>query len=249
MTTNGTNGTGNPAGQRRRRTRAGVGDESALGGVQRNYTAADVLKLRPSLLPESTIANYGAERLWNAMQDTDFVRTFGAVTGAQAVQMAKAGLQSIYVSGWQVAADANTAAHTYPDQSLYPVNSVPSLVKRLNNALMRADRSTAWRTAPASITTCRSGRRRGRLRGPIHAFELMRNMIESGAAGVHYEDQLAAEKKCGHMGGKVLVPTAQHVRTLQAARPRRRRDERPDRADGPHRCALGDADDHRHRRA
>ncbi len=219
MTTNGTNGTSNPLDSAAAALEHEWATNPRWAGVQRNYTAADVLKLRPSLLPESTIARYGADRLWNAMQDTDFVRTFGAVTGAQAVQMAKAGLQSIYVSGWQVAADANTAAHTYPDQSLYPVNSVPSLVKRLNNALMRADqvdrledRASVDYYLPI-VADAEAG-----FGGPIHAFELMRNMIESGAAGVHYEDQLAAEKKCGHMGGKVLVPTAQHVRTLQAAR-------------------------------
>ena len=188
-------------------------------GVDRNYSAEDVIKLRPNILPESALARHGAERLWNAMQDTDLVRTFGAVTGAQAVQMAKAGLQAIYVSGWQVAADANTAGSTYPDQSLYPVNSVPALVRRLNNALMRADqidrlegRSNINYYLPI-VADAEAG-----FGGPIHAYELMKNMIEAGAAGVHYEDQLAAEKKCGHMGGKVLVPTSQHVRTLQAAR-------------------------------
>ena len=188
-------------------------------GVDRNYSAEDVIKLRPNILPESALARHGAERLWNAMQDTDLVRTFGAVTGAQAVQMAKAGLQAIYVSGWQVAADANTAGSTYPDQSLYPVNSVPTLVRRLNNALMRADqidrlegRSNINYYLPI-VADAEAG-----FGGPIHAYELMKNMIEAGAAGVHYEDQLAAEKKCGHMGGKVLVPTSQHVRTLQAAR-------------------------------
>ena len=188
-------------------------------GVERNYSAEDVIKLRPGIMPESSIARYGAERLWNDMQDTDLVRTFGAVTGAQAVQMAKAGLQAIYVSGWQVAADANTAGSTYPDQSLYPVNSVPTLVKRLNNALMRADQIDRLEGRNAIdyylpiVADAEAG-----FGGPIHAYELMKNMIEAGAAGVHYEDQLAAEKKCGHMGGKVLVPTSQHVRTLQAAR-------------------------------
>ena len=195
------------------------GEGSRWLGVDRNYSAEDVIKLRPNILPESALARHGAERLWNAMQDTDLVRTFGAVTGAQAVQMAKAGLQAIYVSGWQVAADANTAGSTYPDQSLYPVNSVPTLVRRLNNALMRADqidrlegRSNINYYLPI-VADAEAG-----FGGPIHAYELMKNMIEAGAAGVHYEDQLAAEKKCGHMGGKVLVPTSQHVRTLQAAR-------------------------------
>ena len=194
-------------------------EEERWRGVERNYGAADVLKLRPGILPESTLARAGAERLWNAMQDRPLVRTFGAVTGAQAVQMAKAGLEAVYVSGWQVAADANQAQHTYPDQSLYPSNSVPALVKRLNNALMRADQvdRLEGRTHRDYYLPIVADAEAG-FGGPIHAFELMKNMIEAGAAGVHFEDQLAAEKKCGHMGGKVLVPTSQHVRTLQAAR-------------------------------
>src|SRR6185437_6788744 len=174
-------------------------------GVQRRYAAADVARLR-------------AERLWALLGQSGYVHTFGALTGAQAVQMVKAGLQAIYLSGWQVAADANLAGRTYPDQSIYPANSVPALVRRLNNALLRADqiehvegRNGRYWMAPI-LADAEAG-----FGGPVHAFELMRGMIEAGAAGVHFEDQLAAEKKCGHMGGKVLVPTAQFVRTLNAA--------------------------------
>ena len=190
-------------------------------GIVRDYTAADVLRLRGSLTVEHTIARLGAERLWAQLNaaDRDAVRTFGALTGAQAVQMVRAGLQAIYLSGWQVAADANLAAQTYPDQSLYPSNSVPALVRRLNNALLRADQiewsegrnGTNWLVPIVADAEAGFG-------GPLHAFELMKAMIEAGAAGVHFEDQLASEKKCGHMGGKVLVPTAQHIRTLTAAR-------------------------------
>jgi isocitrate lyase len=172
----------------------------------------------------------GAERLWDLMQRSDGVRTFGALTGTQAVQMVRAGLEAIYVSGWQVAADANLAGQTYPDQSLYPVNSVPTLVRRLNRALMRADQ-IEWSEREGNGL---DGDGRGATHrdwmvpivadaeagfgGPIHAFELTKAMIEAGAGGVHFEDQLAAEKKCGHLGGKVLVPTSQFVRTLTAAR-------------------------------
>ncbi|MBI4203305.1 MAG: isocitrate lyase [Chloroflexi bacterium] len=188
-------------------------------GIKRDYSAADVVKLRGSLKVEHTLAKAGAHRLWSLLHDEPYVATFGAMTGAQAAQMVKAGLQAIYMSGWQVAGDANSAGQTYPDQSLYPANSVPNLVRRLNNALMREDQihalegnnGTYW-FAPI-VADAEAG-----FGGTIHAFELMRNMIEAGAAGVHYEDQLAAEKKCGHMGGKVLVPTAQFCRTLSAAR-------------------------------
>ena len=188
-------------------------------GVQRDYTAAEVVKLRGSLLIEHTLARAGAERLWRLLQTQDYVATFGALTGAQATQMVRAGLQALYVSGWQVAADANIASQTYPDQSLYPSSSVPALVKRLNNALIRADQIDAlenrngiqWYAPMVADAEAGFG-------GPIHAFELMKAMIEAGAAGVHFEDQLAAEKKCGHMGGKVLVPTSQFIRTLNAAR-------------------------------
>ncbi|MCZ6707324.1 MAG: isocitrate lyase, partial [Chloroflexi bacterium] len=188
-------------------------------GIERTYSAEDVLKLRPSIPPDANIARHGADRLWRQLQEMDYVHTFGALTGAQAVQMAKAGLNALYVSGWQVAADANLAAQTFPDQSLYPSNSAPALVKRLNNALMRADQidKLEGKTELDYYLPILADAEAG-FGGPIHAFELMKNMIEAGAAGVHFEDQLAAEKKCGHMGGKVLVPTSQMVRTLQAAR-------------------------------
>ena len=189
-------------------------------GVKRDYDAGDVVRLRGSIRVEHTLARRGAERLWARLQSGEAVRTFGALTGAQAVQMVRAGLEAIYVSGWQVAADANLAGHTYPDQSLYPSNSVPALVRRLNNALLRADQiewaeghtvSRDWLVPIVADAEAGFG-------GPIHAFELMKAMIEAGAAAVHFEDQLAAEKKCGHMGGKVLVPTGQFIRTLNAAR-------------------------------
>ena len=188
-------------------------------GVKRDYTAQDVVKLRGSVMIEHTLARRGSERLWRQLNEEGFVRTFGALTGAQAVNMVKAGLQAIYLSGWQVAGDANLASQTFPDQSLYPSNSVPALVKRLNNALMRADQIQAlegntdidW-FAPI-LADAEAG-----FGGAIHAFELMRGMIEAGAAGVHYEDQLAAAKKCGHMGGKVLIPTNMFIHTLNAAR-------------------------------
>jgi isocitrate lyase len=188
-------------------------------GVSRRYGADDVVRLRGSVRQEYTLARLGAERLWELLRTRDVVRTFGALTGAQAVQMARAGLEAIYLSGWQVAADANQAGQTYPDQSLYPCNSVPALVRRLNNALLRADqvewsegnRGRDWLLPIVADAEAGFG-------GPLHAFELMKAMIEAGAAAVHFEDQLAAEKKCGHMGGKVLVPTGQFIRTLTAAR-------------------------------
>jgi isocitrate lyase len=190
-------------------------------GVQRDYSAADVLRLRGSVKLEYSLARLGAERLWAQLHNEsgEAVRTFGALTGAQAVQMVRAGLEAIYLSGWQVAADGNLAGQTYPDQSLYPSNSVPALVRRLNNALLRADQ-IEWsegRNGKNWLVPIVADAEAG-FGGPLHAFELMKSMIEAGAAGVHFEDQLASEKKCGHMGGKVLVPTAQHVRTLTAAR-------------------------------
>src|SRR5579872_3670764 len=188
--------------------------------ITRSYAAADVVTLRGSVRIEYSIARLGAQRLWSLLHERDYVHTFGALTGAQAVQMVKAGLEAIYLSGWQVAADANLAGQTYPDQSIYPANSVPALVRRLNNALLRADqiewseKNAAGRYWMAPIVAdAEAG-----FGGPIHAFELMKGMIEAGASGVHFEDQLAAEKKCGHMGGKVLVPTSQFIRTLNAAR-------------------------------
>jgi isocitrate lyase len=189
-------------------------------GVERPYSAQDVIKLQGSVRVEHTIAARGADRLWHAMHNgSSYVRSFGALTGAQAVQMANAGLEAIYLSGWQVAADANLAAQTYPDQSLYPANSVPALVQRLNNALLRADQihwaegkhDRDWLIPIVADAEAGFG-------GPLHAFEIMKAMIAAGAAGVHFEDQLASEKKCGHLGGKVLVPTSQFIRTLVAAR-------------------------------
>jgi isocitrate lyase len=194
-------------------------DDPRWVGVERTYAAADVVRLRGSVVPEHTLARNGAERLWELLQREEPVRALGAMTGGQAVQMVKAGLDAIYLSGWQVAADANGAGATYPDQSLYPANSVPQLVKRLNNALQRADQidwsegrnGTHWYAPILADAEAGFG-------GPLNAYELMRSMIEAGAGGVHYEDQLASEKKCGHLGGKVLVPTGQFIRTLNAAR-------------------------------
>jgi isocitrate lyase len=194
-------------------------DDPRWQGVERTYGAADVVRLRGSVVPENTVARLGAERLWELLQREQPTRALGAISGGQAVQMIKAGLEAVYLSGWQVAADGNLSGQTYPDQSLYPANSVPALVKRLNNALLRADQidwsegknGTHW-LAPI-VADAEAG-----FGGPLNAYELMRSMIEAGAAGVHYEDQLASEKKCGHLGGKVLVPTAQFVRTLNAAR-------------------------------
>jgi isocitrate lyase len=194
-------------------------DDPRWAGIERTYEAAEVVRLRGSVCPEQTLARLGAERLWELLQRDEPVRALGAITGGQAVQMVKAGLEAIYLSGWQVAADANVAGATYPDQSLYPVNSVPTFVRRLNAALQRADQihwsegrnGTYW-FAPI-VADAEAG-----FGGPLNAYELMKALIEAGAAGVHYEDQLAAEKKCGHLGGKVLVPTSHFVRTLNAAR-------------------------------
>ena len=191
--------------------------------ILRPYTIADVDRLRGSIQIEHTLARRGAERLRSLLADEPWVAALGALTGGQAVQMVKAGLKAIYLSGWQVAADANLSGHTYPDQSLYPATSAPALVKRLNNALLRADQiaraeglaqesgSTEW-LAPI-VADAEAG-----FGGPLNAFELMKSFIEAGAAAVHFEDQLSSEKKCGHLGGKVLVPTSQFVRTLVAAR-------------------------------
>jgi isocitrate lyase len=188
-------------------------------GIQRTYTAADVVRLRGSVQVEHTLARVGAERLWRLLHERDFVAALGALTGGQAVQAVKAGLEAIYLSGWQVAADANLAEQVYPDQSLYPANSVPAVARRINNALRRADQiawaegsdGTRW-LAPI-VADAEAG-----FGGVLNAFELMTALIEAGVAGVHFEDQLASEKKCGHLGGKVLVSTGQFVRTLTAAR-------------------------------
>ena len=196
-----------------------MSDASRWEGIERTYTAEDVERLRGSIVPEHTIARLGAERLWSLLHGDEPVTALGALTGGQAVQMVKAGLRAIYLSGWQVAADANLAGATYPDQSLYPANSAPALVRRLNNALRRADQiewaegngGRYW-LAPI-VADAEAG-----FGGPLNAYELMGAFVEAGAAGVHFEDQLSSEKKCGHLGGKVLVPTSQFIRTLNAAR-------------------------------
>lgn len=193
-------------------------------GVERTYSAEDVIRIRGSVREESTLAHRGAENLWNLLHTEDYVRALGAYTGGQAVQQVRAGLKAIYLSGWQVAADGNLAGQTYPDQSLYPANSVPSVVRRINNALIRQDQlehaeslagegeiTQDW-LAPI-VADAEAG-----FGGPLNAYELAQSLIQSGAAGIHWEDQLASEKKCGHLGGKVLVPTQQHIRTLNAAR-------------------------------
>ncbi len=188
-------------------------------GITRDYTAEEVIRLRGSIVEEATLARRGAENLWHLLHTEEYVPALGALTGNQAVQQIKAGLKAIYLSGWQVAGDANTSGQTYPDQSLYPVNSVPTVVRRINNALIRADQvervegdATVDWIAPI-VADAEAG-----FGGPLNAYELMKSMIVAGAAGVHWEDQLASEKKCGHLGGKVLIPTQQHVRTLNAAR-------------------------------
>src|SRR5580698_1593755 len=205
-------------------------EDPRWAGVQRTFTAEDVIRLRGSVQEEHTLARLGAERLWRLLHREDYVNSLGALTGNQAVQQVRAGLKAIYLSGWQVAADANLSGQTYPDQSLYPANSVPQVVRRINNALLRADQITFSEAADASIdgdgeaadtpywmapivADAEAG-----FGGVLNAFELMKSMIAAGASGVHWEDQLASEKKCGHLGGKVLIPTSQHVRTLNAAR-------------------------------
>jgi isocitrate lyase len=188
-------------------------------GVRRDHAARDVIRLRGSLHFDYPIARHGAERFWRLLNEEGYVPALGALTGNQAIQMGKAGLKAIYLSGWQVAADNNLAEQMYPDQSLYPANSVPSVVRRINNALRRADQ-IEWAEGRLTrdwfipiMADAEAG-----FGGPLNAFELMKQMIEAGASGVHWEDQLASEKKCGHLGGKVLVPTSHHVRTLKAAR-------------------------------
>ena len=190
-------------------------------GVERTYSAADVVRLRGTVVEERTLARLGAERLWELLHNKPFIRTFGALTGNQAVQMVQAGLEAIYVSGWQVAGDMNEAAQTYPDQSLYPADSVPKLIRRLNNALARADQISHAEgrsdSMPNWFAPIVADGEAG-FGGMLNLFELTKAMIEAGVAGVHYEDQLSSFKKCGHMGGKVLVPTNEMVKKLVAAR-------------------------------
>lgn len=189
-------------------------------GITRPYSAEDVIRLRPAILEANTLADVGSRRLWDLITETPYVNSLGCLTGTMAMQMVKAGMKAIYCSGWQVAADANLSSNTYPDQSLYPSNSVPHLVRRINNALTRADQiersegnfdGIHWHAPIVADAEAGFG-------GPLHAYELMKSMIEAGASGVHFEDQLAAEKKCGHLGGKVLIPTKNFVRTLTGAR-------------------------------
>ncbi|HEV2920946.1 MAG TPA: isocitrate lyase [Actinomycetota bacterium] len=187
-------------------------------GVRRDYSADDVLRLRPSVLVEHTLARVGAERLWRLLAERDHVPALGAMTGGQAVQMVKAGLEAIYLSGWQVAADANLAEQVYPDQSLYPANSVPAVVRRINNALLRAEQVARGEGSERTYLLPIVADAEAGFGGPLNAYELTSALIAAGAAGIHFEDQLASEKKCGHLGGKVLVPTGQFIRTLQAAR-------------------------------
>jgi isocitrate lyase len=217
------NGKGGGAVTGRAKTAVATDGAARWHGIERPYEQAEVERLRGSVRVEHTLARLGSERLWELLHEEPYVAALGALTGAQAVQMVKAGLQAIYLSGWQVAADANLSGHTYPDQSLYPANSAPALVRRINSALLRADQidstegrgsggdGTHW-LAPI-VADAEAG-----FGGPLNAFELMKAFIEAGAAAVHFEDQLSSEKKCGHLGGKVLVPTSQFIRTLVAAR-------------------------------
>jgi len=216
---NGAGGSGKPFGEQVADLEYRWATEARWRGIVRPYGAEDVVQLRTSLHIEHSVARAGAERLRSQLEERAPVRTFGAITGAQAVQMVRAGLEAIYVSGWQVAGDNNLSGHTYPDMSLYPSNSVPAFVRRLNNALLRADQierteghvTRNWMVPILADAEAGFG-------GPLHAYELTRSLIEAGTAAIHFEDQLAAEKKCGHLGGKVLVPTSQFIRTLCAAR-------------------------------
>src|ERR1700730_16288392 len=213
---NGGDGSVKPA-----RVRRTVGKNSRFDGIERPYSQQDVERLRGSVLIEHTLARRGAEKLWDLLQSEDYVAALGALTGNQAVQQVRAGLKAIYLSGWQVAADANLAGEMYPDQSLYPANSVPAVIRRINNALLRADQidhadgktEIDWMAPIVADADADAG-----FGGPLNVFELIKAMIEAGAAGVHLEDQLASEKKCGHMGGKVLVPTRAAIAHLIAAR-------------------------------
>ncbi len=194
-------------------------DNPRWDGVVRDYTAAEVVSLRGSIREEHTLAKLMAEKLWGLLASEDYVNALGALSGGQATQMVKAGLKAIYLSGWQVAGDGNLSGEVYPDQSLYPANSAPAMVKRINNALRRADQ-IHWAEGDDSVDWFAPIVADGEagFGGALNVFELTKSFIKAGAAGVHYEDQLAAEKKCGHMGGKVLVPTSQHIRTLASAR-------------------------------
>ncbi|MDX6578548.1 MAG: isocitrate lyase, partial [Gaiellales bacterium] len=220
------NGHGSPTPDHAERTRKAAAEirrswdgNPRFAGIERRYEAEEVVRLRGSVTVEHSLARAGSERLWQLLHERPYVNALGAMTGGQAVQMVRAGLEAIYLSGWQVAADANLGEQVYPDQSLYPANSVPAVVRRISNALRRADqidfsegRSDRHWMAPI-VADAEAG-----FGGPLNAYELMRGMIEAGAAGVHFEDQLASEKKCGHLGGKVLVPTSAFIRTLTAAR-------------------------------
>ncbi len=195
--------------------------EGRYDGIERPYTVEDVKRLRGSVQIEHTLAKMGANRLWKLINEEDFVNALGALSGNQAMQMVRAGLKAIYLSGWQVAADANTASAMYPDQSLYPANAAPELAKRINRTLQRADQIETSEGNGLSVDTWFApivADAEAGFGGPLNAFEIMKAFIEAGAAGVHFEDQLASEKKCGHLGGKVLIPTAQHIRNLNAAR-------------------------------
>ena len=212
-------GTDGESPRQKDRSRLGSAHKNRWSGVERPYTREDVRRLQGTLVPEHTLAKRGAEKLWELLHIEPFVAALGALTGSQAVQQVRAGLKAVYVSGWQVAADANLAGHTYPDQSLYPCSSVPHLVKRISQALQRADQihhsegkhAIDW-FAPI-VADAEAG-----FGGPLNVFELIKMMIEAGAAGVHLEDQLSSEKKCGHMGGKVVLPTGSSIRNLIAAR-------------------------------
>ena len=194
--------------------------EGRFDNVTRSYSPADVKRLRGSVQIKHTLAENGANALWKLIHEEDFVNALGAMTGNQAMQMVRAGLKAIYLSGWQVAADSNTASSMYPDQSLYPANAAPELCRRINRTLQRADqieqsegRHSVDNWFAPIIADAEAG-----FGGPLNAFEIMKAFVEAGAAGVHYEDQLASEKKCGHLGGKVLIPTQAHIRNLTAAR-------------------------------
>src|SRR5690606_38316185 len=190
-------------------------------GIERPYSVADVERLRGSVQIKYTLAENGANRLWKLIHEEDFVNALGALSGNQAMQMVRAGLKAIYLSGWQVAADANTASAMYPDQSLYPANAAPELAKRINRTLQRADQIETSEGNGLSVETWFApivADAEAGFGGPLNSFEIMKAFIEAGVAGVHFEDQLASEKKCGHLGGKVLIPTAAHIRNLNAAR-------------------------------